>query len=441
MPRRYLIIGSGVAGLSAAEAIRSHDPAGELTVVGDDPHGYYSRPGLAYYLDKTIPERQLFPRSPKALRESFTHRVHARVTQLLPDSHEVVLEDSRHLSYDRLLLATGAGPIMLPFPGNDLRGVVKFDTLNDVSGILKLVRRGSSATVIGGGVIGMELAEGLAARGMAVHHLIREDTLWWPIADETESRLVQRGLQEVGIQLHFATQVARALGEAGRVTAVETQAGETIPCCMLGVTIGVRPRIELAKSAGLATERGALVSEYLETSAPDVFAAGNVAQVRDPRTGGTCLELLWGAARMQGQVAGANMAGAHGVCTRSVSFNVVRVGGIITATIGTVVGNADQNLLTVTGSGSEGWRWARDKWTVENFPAVSQVRVLVGERTIAGAVVMGDQSPRRPLLRMVEAGVDITPIRLALLQYPNLGIDLIARFCREWERSFAAAWG
>jgi len=230
------------------------------------------------------------------------------------------------------------------------------------------------------------------------------------------------------------------VGGAGTVVAVETQGGETIPCCLLGVTIGVRPRIELAKSAGLAAGRGVLVSEYLETSAPDVFAAGNVAQVSDPRTGGTWLELLWGAARIQGEAAGANMAGAHKVCTRSASFNVVRVGGIITATIGTVVGSTDPNLVTFAGSGGEGWTRARDKWTAQDLAEVSQVRVMMDERTIVGAVVMGDQSPRAPLLRMVEAGVDITPIRSALLRHPTTAIDLIAGFCRGWERSFAAAW-
>jgi NADPH-dependent 2,4-dienoyl-CoA reductase/sulfur reductase-like enzyme len=92
-----VIIGSGVAGISAAEAIRHDDPAREVTVVGDDPHGYYSRPGLAYYLNQTIPERQLFPRSHEDLRDLFPHRVHARVTALRPESHEIVLHDGRCL--------------------------------------------------------------------------------------------------------------------------------------------------------------------------------------------------------------------------------------------------------------------------------------------------------------------------------------------------------
>ena len=316
MGRRYVIIGSGVAGLSAAEAIRQHDPVGEVTVVGDDPHGYYSRPGLAYYLNRTIPERQLFPRSPEELRDLFPNRVHAQVTALWPESHAIILQDGRRLKYDRLLIATGSRSTTPDFPGNDLANIVKLDTLEDVRGILKLAGRGRPAVVVGGGIIAVELAEGLAARDMRVHYFLRGDRFWSSMLDETESRLVERGLAKEGIQLHYRTQVAKAVGKRGSVVAVETKAGEIIPCTVLGTAIGVRPQMELAQRAGLTTDRGVLVNEYLETSAADVYAAGDVAQVRDPSTGGTWSEALWPTARMQGQVAGANMAGSCIVCTR-----------------------------------------------------------------------------------------------------------------------------
>ena len=293
MPRRYVIIGSGVAGLSAAEVIRRSDPSGEVTLVGDDPDGYYSRPGLAYYLNKAIPERQLFPYPVQYLRELFPNRIHGRVTGLHPASHEISLNNGRRVRYDRLLLSTGSEAIPGDFPGHDLAGIVNLNTLEDVRHTLKLVSRERIGVVVGGGVTAIELVEGLAAHSMFVHYFLRTDRFWASVLDETESRLVERGLEAEGIQLHYRTQVAQALGKGGALTAVVTKAGDMIRCHVLGVAIGVRPRIGLAQQGGLATAKGILVNEYLETSASDVYAAGDVAQVRDSRTGSIWQEALW----------------------------------------------------------------------------------------------------------------------------------------------------
>ena len=184
---------------------------------------------------------------------------------------------------------------------------MKLYTIDDVRQIRDLARRGQRAIVAGGGIIAVELAEGLAAQGMHVHYLLRGDRFWSSMLDETESRLVERGLEEAGIRLHHRTQIAEALGSGGVLEAVVTKAGERVTCRMLGVAIGVRANMDLAGGAGLATDKGILVNEYLEASADDIFAAGDVAQVRDPRTGKTWMETLWPTARLQGRVAGLNM--------------------------------------------------------------------------------------------------------------------------------------
>jgi NAD(P)H-nitrite reductase large subunit len=306
---------------------------------------------------------------------------------------------------------------------------------------LRLAGRGRPAVVVGGGIIAVELAEGLAARGMRVHYFLRGDCFWSSVLDETESRLVERGLAQERIQIHYQTQVARAVGERGSVLAVETKAGEILPCQVLGSAIGVQPQMQLAQRAGLATDRGVLVNEYLETSSADVYAAGDVAQVRDPRTGGTWLETLWPTARAQGQVAGANMAGSRMVCTRGVPFNAVRIGGIVTATIGSVERGPDQDLVTVTANDVERWRQEPAAWVAEYGDDVSRVRILVGERTIVGAVVMGDQDLAGPLLEMIKDEADVTPIRSALQADPARGVELLAAFYRERYVASAAGHG
>ena len=434
MPWRYCIIGSGVAALAAAEVIRTRDPAGILTLIGDDPDGYYSRPGIAYYLNRTIPEQQLFPRSPEQLRELFPVRIHARVVNISTADREVVLHDGRRVAYDRLLIATGARPFNPPFPGNDLPQVVNLDTLEDVRRILRLARRGHTAIVVGGGVIAIELAEGLNARGMAVHQFVRRDTFWWPVLDPVESRHVQQGLEDEGIRVHFKTEVAEARGKHGRLTEVITKGGVRVPCHVLGLAAGVRPDTTLGRQAGLAVDEGILVDEYLQTSAEGVFAAGNVAQVRDPETGGTWLETLWDSARIQGEAAGANMTGDHQACTYTTPFNVVRIGGIVVATIGAMMDKATPDVVSVAANDARLGPVAPNLH-VEHHDPVNRVRVLVGERSILGAVVLGDQSFAHALHDMIQSRLDISSIRRTLIEHPEQGVAALAAFYREWKHA------
>lgn len=427
MARRYLIIGSGVASLAAAEAIRQHDSAGEVVVIGDDPDGYYSRPGLAYTLNQSLPEQQVFPRPLKDLRELYTTRIHAHATELVPDNHEVVLQNGRRVRYDRLLLATGSVAVPADFVGGSRNGVVKLDTLEDVRGILDLTRTARSAVVVGGGIIAIELAEGLAARELTVNYFLRTDRFWSSVLDENESRMVERGLAAGGIQLHYRTMIEEALGPDDRVAAVRTKAGATLACQIIGVAIGLRARMELAQAAGLATAKGIVVNEYMETSAGDVYAAGDAAEMRIGGEEQGWFETLWPKARLQGSVAGRNMAGERVPCKRNVLYNAVRIGGIVTTTIGAIAGKHGPDALTVNGRSGEGKQ--------ERHGGVNHVRVLVGQRKIVGAIVMGDQSAARPLRQMIECELDISLIRPRLEQNPRRGVEILAQFYREWERT------
>ncbi len=428
----YVIIGSSIAGQSAAEAIRECDRAAPITIVSEEPHGFYSRPGLAYLLRGDIPDQQLVARTADDWRKLNAHVIVSRADQVLTDRHQVALANGETLLYDRLLLATGSAAVQADFPGRDLEGVVKLDNLDDARRIVKLAGRKKTAVVIGGGITALELVEGLRARSVKVHYLLRGERYWANVLDETESRLVEERLRDEGVVLHKHTQIRQALGRRGQLAAVETQTGERIGCSILAVAIGVRPRLELARSANLKIERGIVVDEYLRTSAPDMYAAGDVAQVTDPRSGRSTLDVLWSTALAQGRVAGQNMAGAQAPYVKAVPMNVTQLAGVITTIIGAVGSGRDEDLVAISRGDSEAWRLLPQAWVVIDKHEGNRVRLLLDECRIVGAIVMGDQTWARPLYELIAAQVDIVPVRAAMLSNPAAALSYLKQFYQDW---------
>ena len=436
--RRYVIVGAGAAGISAAETIREHDPGADVLPICEEPDGYYSRPGLAYYLTGELNETQLFPMKELDYRRLNLKPLIARATQILPAEHLIKLHDGSLVSYDRLLIATGATAARSTATGQELEGVIKLDNLNDARRILKLARRSRCAVVVGGGITALELVEGLRARGVKVHYLLRKDRYWGNVLDETESKIVEHRLIEEGVQIHYHTDLAEILGGRGRVVGIRTQDGKILDCNLVAIAIGIVPRLELAKTAGLDIDRGILVNEYLQTSQPEIYAAGDVAQVFDPLTGKSVLDSLWGPARDQGRIAGLNMAGKTAVYLKPIAFNVTRLAGLTTTIIGAVGSGRDEDLVGIARGDSEIWRELPDAIAAQDNFNVNRIRILVGKESLLGAVVMGDQTLSRPLQQMILRRADISPIRSNLLSPSARLGDVIAGFWTAWKFSHAA---
>src|SRR5512134_874903 len=212
---RYVIIGSGVAGIAAVEAIRSEAAENEVILVGDDPHGFYSRPGLAYYLTGELHDKALFPRSPEDYQRMNFRFVKGCVTAIQREARSLQFENKTNLSYDKLLIAVGAQALPLEVPGANLEGVLKLDHMEDAKHILKFARRGKTAIVVGGGITALELVEGLVARGLRVHYLLRGDRYWSNVLDQQESKIVEHRLQEEGVALHRHAEVIEVTGKNG----------------------------------------------------------------------------------------------------------------------------------------------------------------------------------------------------------------------------------
>lgn len=425
---RYVIIGSGVTGIAAIEAIRSLDKTGEIVMIGDDPHGFYSRPGLAYYLTGELHDKALFPRTADDYRRMNFRYVKGRVKNILREEHVVELDGQAPLSYDRLLIAVGAQAVPLKVPGAEFDGVLKLDHMEDAKRILKHARGGKTAVVVGGGITALELTEGLVARGVKVHYLLRGDRYWSNVLDEQESRIVEHRLQMEGVKLHYHTEVVEVTGKRNRVAGVRLLDGRSLKCDLLAYAIGISPRTGLAQQAGLAIDRGILVNEFLQTNDPDIFAAGDAAQVYDPASGRSVLDSLWGPARQQGYAAGLNMAGRQTAYVKSVPFNVTRLAGLTTTIIGMVGRGRDDDLVGIARGDSETWRQLPEALVAQTGFDVNRLRLLIGGKTLLGAVVMGDQKLSFPLEKIISEKVDISPIRERLLAPDARVGDVIAEF-------------
>jgi nitrite reductase (NADH) large subunit len=436
--QRYVIVGSGAAGIAAAEAIRSVDRYGEILMVSEDPFGYYSRPGLAYYLSGEIPERSLFPFSATDYSQLKLKLHSGRVMGINRVAHEIVLADNTRLPYDRALLATGSYAAQVSVPGADLEGVVKLDNLQDAQHILKLARRAQRAVVVGGGITALEIVEGLASRRVKIDYFLRGDRYWSNVLDETESRIVEQRLKDGGVQICYQTELAEIAGRQGQVCGAITTDGRYIQCQIIAIAIGVKPRIELAEAAGLHVERGVLVNQFLQTNDTDIFAAGDIAQTYDPFTGKSVMDTLWGPARDQGRIAGLNMAGRSITYCKEMAFNVTRLAGLTTTIIGTVGRGQESDLVGIARGESELWRQLPDAITAQSDFEVNRLRMMVGQQALLGTIVMGDQTLSPALQQMVKASANISPIRERLLQANAPLGEIIAEYWTKWRQSHAS---
>ncbi len=439
MPAHFVIIGNGAAGLSAAEEIRRRDAQARITILSDEPHLFYSRPGLAYYLSGEIPDYQVIARKPEYYRELRLELIHSRCEQLRPAAHEVVLADGRRLRYDAALLAVGSRAVPAPFPGADLDGVVYLDTLDQARDIVRRTRKARQAVVVGGGITALELVEGFHARGVHTHYLLRRDRYWSALLSEEESRLIESRLAEMGVVLHRRTEVVALEGERGRVRYAHLNTGERLRCDLVGVAIGVRPNLALAKQAGLRCERGVLVDEYLRTSAPDVYAAGDVAQIRDRWSGEYRLDSLWPSAIASGRAAGANMTGANEPYEKGVPFNVARLCGIMMTAIGQAAARQtpEEARLEISRGSSQVWTAhpTASYLRIGRAKGNDSIRLVIRDNVLVGALVLGDQSLVTPLLELIGAGVDVSPILPQLQDAQRPLADVLKPFWEAWKAS------
>ncbi|WP_088339646.1 NAD(P)/FAD-dependent oxidoreductase [Robiginitalea sediminis] len=307
-----VIIGNGIAGVTAARHIRKLSDA-RITLISAETDSFFSRTALMYIYMGHLTFDQTKPYEESFWGKNRIDRVRGYVQQVLPEQKSLELADGRTMGYDTLILATGSRPNKFGWPGQDLDGVQGLYSYQDLELLERYAPDNKTchrAVIVGGGLIGIELAEMLRSREIPVTFLVRESSFWNGVLPKGESEMINEHIREHHIDLRLGTNLKEILADAsGRARAVVTDTGETIDCNLVGLTAGVSPNIGFLKGSGIELDKGVLVSRYLETNIRDVYAIGDCAQQREPIGRRRPVEAVWYTGRMMGETVAQTICG------------------------------------------------------------------------------------------------------------------------------------
>ncbi|MFO7930694.1 MAG: NAD(P)/FAD-dependent oxidoreductase [Thermodesulfobacteriota bacterium] len=322
---KYVIIGNGVAGVTAAETIRQHDASGDISMISDETFPPYCRPMISNFLEGAVPSEKLPIRGKDFYdKNRITPVLGSRAAFLDPDSCMVTTKDGRQLPYDRLLIACGADPRRLDAGGTELENIFFMRNINQVRQMIDALPQVKNALVLGGGLVGFKAAYSLLRRGVSVTMLIRSGYPLSMQVDETAGRMIREVLQSHGLTVRTGVSV-EAFEGSGRVEKALMSDGNRTACDMAVIGKGVFPAHGFVPVDRIKTDAGILVDENMHTSASGIYAAGDVAEYFDLSRQKHWVNAIWPEAVSQGRVAGMNMAG-HRISYRgSLSRNVIRM--------------------------------------------------------------------------------------------------------------------
>lgn len=330
----YVIAGAGPAGVIAAETLRKLDADGSITVIGDESEPPYSRMAIPYLLAEHVGEEGTY------LRHTDRHYEHLNidvrrdtVSAVSPDNKTVALSSGSSVPFDRLLIATGAHTIKPPIPGIDLPGVENCWTLEDARKIVARAKPNSRVVLMGAGFIGCIVLEALAARKVNLTVIEMADRMLARMMDETGGEMIKRWCEDKGVRVLTSTRV-EAIEEADGALRLALSDDETVAADLVVCATGVAPNIESLQGSGIEVDTGILVDEYLQTSLPDIFAAGDVAQGPDFSTGKKEVHAIQPTASEHGRMAARNMANRKTRFRGSLSMNVLNTLGLVSSSFG-----------------------------------------------------------------------------------------------------------
>jgi len=400
---KYLIIGNSAGGIGAVEAIRKVDKEGTIAIVSDEEYHTYSRPLISYFLANEIAyDKMFYRRSDFYEKKKVNAILGKKVVKIDFDKNAVVLNDESQIGYEKLLLATGGEPFVPKIAGMETYEYSTFTTLNDALKIKDKIEKENvkNVVILGGGLIGLKTAEGLEARGVNITVVELANRILSPVLDDQAASLIQKVLEQQGINVMPNHTISEIVGENGKVTGVLLNKGERIDCEMVIVAIGVRPRIELAKDTPIKLNRGIVVDKNMQTTVPNVYACGDCAEVYDFILDNFRLTPLWPTAHVGGRIAGFNMAGESKEYVWGTGMNSVDFFGFPVISAGFINPPEGQEMEVLT-------KYDPDKMIYKKF--------IINDKHIVGMIFVNEVDRAGVILGLMRDKVDITSFKNELL--------------------------
>ncbi len=407
------IVGNGVAGVTAATRIRRKQPGWRISLISGESTYHFSRPALMYVFMGHMTYQQIKPFEDDFWQRQRLDLIRDWVTGIEHDQKALTLHNAGAMSYDKLLIATGSKSNRFGWPGQDLKGVQGLYGLMDLHMLYQNVKETRHAVIVGGGLIGIELAEMLHSRNIEVTFLIREDSYWDNILPKEESQMVNHIIREEGIGLVTGTNLKEIADDGnGRACGVITEFGERIDCQLVGLTPGVTPNTDLVKGSVIETGRGILVDGSFHTSVPDIYAAGDCAEIRNGNGGKNMIQQVWYTGKKQGETAGDVIAGEQRAYDSGIWYNSAKFLDLEYQTYGQVG-------LNVPGEKNTYW---------EHMDRKHAVRLVYTDDGIIGFNFMGLRARHEICERWI---VEQRPVRYVLDHLEEANFD--PEFFRKYE--------
>jgi nitrite reductase (NADH) large subunit len=395
MSEKLIVIGNGMAAGRVLDHLLEADPSRfAVTVFGAEPRVNYNRimlspvlSGEKDFADIIIHDEEWYPSHKIDLRRGRT------IVAIDRDAKHVVDDQGERTAYDKLLVATGSMPFIIPAPGNDLKGVVTYRDLDDVNAMLAAAEKGGSAVVIGGGLLGLEAAAGLAMRGMKVTVVHIMATLMERQLDAAAGYLLQKAIEQRGIDVITKANTKAIIGKDGRVSAVELEDGQRIPADLVVMAVGIRPNAALARDSGLGVNRGVVVDDFMRTNDPDVFAIGECVEHR-----GQCYGLVAPLFEMAKVVAARLRDDPEPTYEGSTLSTKLKVTGIDLFSAGDFAEGGDREEIVLRDA-------ARGVYK----------RLVLRDARLIGAVMYGDTSDSAWFFDLLKTGADVSEMRDVLI--------------------------
>ena len=364
--KHVVIIGNGISGVTTARYVRKLSK-NKITIISSESEHFFSRPALMYIYMGHMGYENTKPYEDFFWKKNDIDLVFDKVEKVDFEKTSLSMANGQDIKYDELVIAVGSKTNFFGWPGQDLKGVQGLVNLQDLEELEKNTKDIKSAVIVGGGLIGVEMAEMLATRRIEVSMLVRESRYWNSILPNEEAELIGKHIKSHGINLLLESNLEEIQGdEQGRVKAVKIkETGEIIDCQVVGIATGVSPNVSFLKDSGLDIERGIMVNDRLQTNIPNVYAVGDCAQFRTPKPLHPPVEQLWYTGKMHGRVCAFNICDHDITYDRGNWYNSAKFFDVEYHTYGLMFSSTKENEDTFFWSHPTKEMWFRITWDKE----------------------------------------------------------------------------